>query len=150
MVRFLYMSTRRSLLLGPLALAFSFAACGKQGPGDRCSVDNGDDDCRSGLLCTRINPTVELCCPSAQTNVSSIAACTIGVGTVSGVGGAGIVGAGGTQLASGGSSGLAGGDSGGAQAAGTGGTAGTSSSDEGGGRAGAAGSSGASDDSGLE
>jgi hypothetical protein len=42
------------------------AACSKQGLGERCSKDNGDDDCDtgSGLICGEKG----VCCPSSDRN----------------------------------------------------------------------------------
>ncbi|NUQ79186.1 MAG: hypothetical protein HUU21_37205, partial [Polyangiaceae bacterium] len=46
---------------------FAFAtSCGLQGEGERCSVDNFNEDCGTGLICTSgedLAAQSDLCCP---------------------------------------------------------------------------------------
>ena len=44
--------------------ALFFAGCSKQGEGERCSIDNLNDDCAEGLVCgPRGTDRFYLCCP---------------------------------------------------------------------------------------
>ncbi|MFO0672410.1 MAG: hypothetical protein U0235_22840 [Polyangiaceae bacterium] len=40
-------------MFGALAVLGLVAACSSSGEGERCQLDNGNDDCASGLVCTR-------------------------------------------------------------------------------------------------
>lgn len=65
---------RRAL---PAALfILALCACGKQGEGERCDVNNGSLDCEAGLIC-RILDTGSLCCPG-DTSQPSVDACLSG------------------------------------------------------------------------
>lgn len=46
-------------------LAFAvLAACSNAAEGERCEIDNGNDDCQDGLVCTQIaNQNGARCCP---------------------------------------------------------------------------------------
>jgi len=44
-----------------LGLGVAVTACSKQGEGERCSTDNGNDDCEAPLLCT----SAGVCCPTS-------------------------------------------------------------------------------------
>jgi hypothetical protein len=50
-----------------LTSAYSTVGCSRQGEGDRCSLLNGDRDCRDGLTCraasTLQNSEIDRCCP---------------------------------------------------------------------------------------
>jgi hypothetical protein len=55
-------------LLALLGVVTSFTACSNQGEGEFCDMNNGSDDCQSGLVCEKapgitaaVNPT--RCCP---------------------------------------------------------------------------------------
>ncbi len=58
-----------TVLLG--ALALSLTGCTRQAEGDRCSLDNGNDDCDGSLVCTASSGLrdgddgVDRCCPKA-------------------------------------------------------------------------------------
>jgi hypothetical protein len=57
-----------SLVVGLVAIAFIvLAACSNQGEGERCDVGNGNDDCRTNLVCyaaaSLTNSTADRCCP---------------------------------------------------------------------------------------
>jgi hypothetical protein len=125
--------------IGLAVCLVSVLACGEQGEGERCDLDNGDSDCESGLVCTPASdlirvaggdsPGAALCCPAqGQASVSACIAGSFGGG--GGVGGSGAAtgGAGGSTAGAGGAgaSGGAGGSTagaGGTAGAGTGGTA---------------------------
>lgn len=112
-------SARTNLLsrlatFGLLALGASVftPACGRQGEGERCSLQNGDNDCDGSLVCTPASRLrgdgVDRCCPESASSYDDVR-CTpriggSGGGTGSG-GEGGATGEGGAS-ASGGSSGL--------------------------------------------
>lgn len=56
-------------LLGVVACALLFTACGKQGEGERCDINSGRNDCETGLLCRSAELIgvegrgAALCCP---------------------------------------------------------------------------------------
>jgi hypothetical protein len=55
----------RSLLSGFAIVglcAVLMGACADAGEGDRCEVDNGNNDCSNGLVCVAGGPT-DICCP---------------------------------------------------------------------------------------
>jgi hypothetical protein len=93
--------------------------CGKQGEGERCSVDNpNNEDCEAGLICTpgsELNRQTDVCCPESG---STEPACIPNVGTGGAGGGGGGAttggGEGGTGAMGGGGAGGAGGGMGGA------------------------------------
>ncbi len=52
-----------------LLVGISFAGCGQQGEGERCSRDNNDEDCQPGMTCiTPIGGTssAQVCCPPIE------------------------------------------------------------------------------------
>jgi len=53
---------RRGLRAALLIFAV-LCACGKQGEGERCDVNNGRLDCEAGLLCRILDSGFSLCCP---------------------------------------------------------------------------------------
>lgn len=70
-----------------LAVLGFVAACSSSGEGERCQLDNGNDDCSSGLVCTRatdlpLPPTYQgkvpdregRCCPSDR-STATVAEC---------------------------------------------------------------------------
>jgi hypothetical protein len=75
-----------------LALAVSFAAvasasCAKQGEGERCAVENGNEDCDTGLVCVNgaeLGQSSDVCCPKGASNDKR---CNPIVGTGGGGGG---------------------------------------------------------------
>jgi hypothetical protein len=116
-----------AVLLGLMLAPLAVVSCSRQGEGERCSLDNGDEDCDQdeGLVCTSSdvlkNPyNTDICCPADGT--STLVACIPGAlgepdagadaatGGTGGVGGDG--GAGGTA-GMGGAGGLGGGGAGG-------------------------------------
>lgn len=47
-----------------MAVFAALAACSNQAEGERCEIDNGNDDCQDGLVCTPIaNQNGARCCP---------------------------------------------------------------------------------------
>src|SRR4051812_13997174 len=112
------------LLVSALVLPFTAQGCGLQGEGERCDVDNLDDDCDTGLVCTAgedlDNPNTDICCPAD--GISTVPACI--PGALGGTGGQGAGGAGTGGIVSNGGAGGTGGNGAGA-AGGTGGTGGT-------------------------
>jgi hypothetical protein len=127
-----------SLGLLVLVLLLPFA-CSSQSEGQRCNVDNGNDDCESGLECKssrELGGNADICCPisgpsespecipgggttAASTSVSTAS----GMGGMGGAGGTGGMGMGGAGGGTGGMGG-AGGGTGGMGGAGGGGGAG--------------------------
>jgi hypothetical protein len=63
-----------ALLLG---LGVVFTACGKQGIGERCSTDNGNDDCDTDLICSR---SAGVCCPVGDVSCGTAAVTDSGPG----------------------------------------------------------------------
>lgn len=53
---------RRGLSAALFILAL-LCACGKQGEGERCDVQNGSLDCEAGLTCRILDSGFSLCCP---------------------------------------------------------------------------------------
>ena len=53
---------RRGLSAALFILAL-LCACGKQGEGERCDVNNGSLDCEAGLTCRILDSGFSLCCP---------------------------------------------------------------------------------------
>ena len=104
-------------VLVALGAVFGFGGCSNQSLGQRCSIDNNNDDCQDGLVCVSkaelLGPS-DICCPPGG---STHPACTPGALNEGGGGGAG--GAGGT-----GGAGGAGGTGGAGGAGGAGGTGG--------------------------
>jgi hypothetical protein len=116
-------------------------ACSNQGEGDACSIDSGNDDCQSGLVCTKASTfgsNSDLCCPPNLAD-ATVAACR--QRATNNAGSSGASGSSGSSGTAGGTSGTAGGagDAGMAGASGDAGMAGSTS-----GSAGTAGGSGQS------
>jgi hypothetical protein len=120
-------------LFGGAGLSLGSIACSNQGEGARCEIENADDDCQEGLVCTsaeQLGGNADICCPPG--GVSENPACIPGGGSTTstttsststgGGGGAGGEGGAGSEARrpSGGSGGTGSGGNGG-----TGGTGGT-------------------------
>ncbi len=74
--------------LSLVVLASAPFACSSQGEGQRCNVDNGNDDCEEGLVCTssrELGGNADICCPASGTSNSPD--CTKGGTTAAGTGG---------------------------------------------------------------
>lgn len=59
-------TTALPLLAATVAAAALFAACSQQGEGERCTIENGNDDCGEGLVCTsaeQLGGNADICCP---------------------------------------------------------------------------------------
>lgn len=123
-------------LFGGIGLSLGSIACSNQGEGARCEIENGDDDCQEGLVCTtaeQLGGNADICCPPG--GVSENPACIPGgssttsttTSTSSTGGGGGAGGAGGSGGGAGGAGGVggAGGSGGVGGAGGSGGTGGT-------------------------
>ncbi len=110
-----------ALGLGGAAVALSVTGCSRQGEGERCSLLNGNGDCRSEELVCRAASTlrdgsdgVDRCCPTEENDFTDPACApkegSAGSGGQGGQGGAsadgGSAGAGATTNGSGGISGL--------------------------------------------
>jgi hypothetical protein len=60
----------------------ALSACSNNGEGDRCQVNNNNDDCQDGLIClasSQVNPSYnnsDRCCPVDRTK-STHPACTL-------------------------------------------------------------------------
>lgn len=71
----------RRIRFGVLVVAFVAlwaGACSNQGEGERCSLDNNNEDCASGLRCQKIEgQDSPLCCPPPD-RPSTVAACIPG------------------------------------------------------------------------
>lgn len=68
------------LLAAALACVFGPAACSNQGEGERCSAQNGNDDCQDGIACVSAASLGKLenydrCCPPDPSRVTTNA-CT--------------------------------------------------------------------------
>jgi hypothetical protein len=118
--------------LGFVALLYAAVpGCGNEGEGQQCSVDNGNDDCETGLLCTdhnTLHTQVDICCPAANptnpacipgalgtsssSSSSSSAVTTTTTSVTTGAGGAGGQLGGGGQGGGNGGSGASGGQGG--------------------------------------
>ena len=62
----------------PAALfILALCACGKQGEGERCDVNNGRLDCEAGLVCRVLDTGFSLCCPG-DLSQPSVDACLSG------------------------------------------------------------------------
>lgn len=120
---FLVKTSAMRLALLPLVGFLVLSACSKQAEGERCSTDNGDDDCESGLSCvssTVLKSSSDLCCPASG---ATDPGCVPGQDTGAGGGGAadpagGGLPAGGSGGGMGGDGSSAGGSTGGQSAAG--------------------------------
>lgn len=63
--------------------ALAFPACSNQAEGERCDVNNNNDDCQEGLICkpsTELGGSADICCPEGT---SELPECTIGGGASS-------------------------------------------------------------------
>ncbi len=100
-----------------ICLSLSFAwvpfACSSQAEGQRCNIDNGNDDCDEGLVCTSsrdLGGNADICCPAS--GVSTAPDCARGgtsASSTSGTGGGGGAGGGGSTSSGGGMGGDGGG-----------------------------------------
>ncbi len=122
-----------SAILGLMAVfALVPFACSNQAEGQRCNVDNGNDDCESGLVCTssrELGGNADICCPASGQSTSP--ECTKGGGTT-------VTGAGGGTTTTGMTT-TGGGGQGGDMSGGGGAGGGTTTSSGGGGMGGAGG-----------
>lgn len=137
-------------LLFALAVALAAvapASCGKQGEGERCTVENGNEDCDTGLVCVsgaELGQSSDVCCPESG---SEDKRCNPLVGTGGG-GGTGGTPTTTTTQGGGGAGGTGGGtttttsEGGGGAGGGTTTTTTTSTTSEGGGGAGGTGGGG--------
>jgi len=77
------MSLRNVLAAASIVIAsFAFPACSNQAEGERCDVNNNDDDCQEGLICTssrELGGSADYCCPPGQ-GTSELPECTLGGG----------------------------------------------------------------------
>jgi hypothetical protein len=51
--------------------ALSLFGCPTQGEGDRCNIENGNDDCAEGLLCKssrELGGNADICCPDGASD----------------------------------------------------------------------------------
>ncbi|HLM72948.1 MAG TPA: hypothetical protein VK459_09660 [Polyangiaceae bacterium] len=112
-----------------LPISVFATSCGLQGEGERCSVDNSNDDCTTGLLCTAgkdLAAQADLCCPPEGEPVND-PACRRVVDTSTSSSTAASTGAGGGQGGDGGAGGQ-GGDGGAGGSGGAGGAGGSGGS----------------------
>jgi len=60
----------RTIALASLA-ALSLLGCPTQGEGERCNIENGNDDCAEGLLCKssrELGGNADICCPDGASD----------------------------------------------------------------------------------
>jgi hypothetical protein len=60
----------RTIALAALA-ALSLLGCPTQGEGERCNIENGNDDCAEGLLCKSsrdLGGNADICCPDGASD----------------------------------------------------------------------------------